>query len=182
MINLDSFESELIKIALDLPKIEDHTTPTLIKNDGKPDDSIHEMKQNVRSVTRVMRLAMSPNKARAIENSVLGGIAGTIMSGVSKLAFDKNAHTFETLTKNMGFLDKILAKRVIPAAAERFAAGNKIGAINMINASAGRNLFRDSVKSAPYPIKALEPPVSGSYRRPGGVVPTMNNIPKMEVF
>lgn len=134
-----------------------------------------EVKQDVLMANRIIRLVTSPNKAVAIEKSVLGNIAGSIMHAVTKIAategfndeMEKLSHTFNQVWSKVGLKDKLLLN--IFNKKDRIKgmldSGRQVGAINSINGTLGRPLMR-SVKDKPaaYAPELIQ---KDTYRKPG---------------
>jgi hypothetical protein len=168
---LDKMEKSMKKQA------EDMTTQNILHHNGDPKDD-NSAKKNLLNVNRVIRLAMSPNKAEAIERSVIGTIANGIVNTITKMAaveafndeMEKLSHTLDQVWGKIGLLDKIKLKVLNPGAKERagklLGQGRQIAASNSINATLGRPLIRN-VHDKP---AAFEPfmPQKDTYRKPGG--------------
>lgn len=153
-------------------KAEDLTTPNLIKH---KDD--HSEKKTILNINRVIRLASSPNKARAIENTIIGNITHGLVGVVSKLAaaegfrdeMEKISHSIEQIWSKVSPLQKAFIGIKRPGLkadmAKMLESGKQMAAMRSLDATIGRPLSRVSDRPS-----AIEPfyPQKNTYRKPGG--------------
>lgn len=131
---------------------KDLTTPNIIEHNGDPDNK--GVKKNLLVVNKILRLTASPNKARAIENSVIGTVANSLVHTISKLAalegfndeMEKMSHTMEQVWSKIKPFDRLRLSIVRPGIKNELSSllskGRQISATNAVNSALGRPLVR----------------------------------------